>query len=133
MQFTTLVATSVALAAFVGAQVQNPGPNTTIGVVGLYGDSGCTNETNKFTETALWGGIGICYLLHYYPAPLDTTAIKIDFTETGSHWNCAFHAFTDPACRESPTVIDETGVCKSISDVSDSPEINWQSGALICA
>ncbi|KAI1267798.1 hypothetical protein F5Y18DRAFT_271310 [Xylariaceae sp. FL1019] len=131
MHFSTSIAASIAVAASVSAQ--QPSPNTTIGVVGLYGDSGCTNETNKFTETALFGGIGICYFLHYYPAPYNTTAIKIDFTETGSHWNCAFHAFADPACRESPTVISETGVCKSISDVSDLPGANWQSGALICA
>ncbi|KAI0207012.1 hypothetical protein F4808DRAFT_406201 [Astrocystis sublimbata] len=132
MHFSTLIATSIALAASASAQGQ-PTTNTTIAHVSLYGDSGCTNETNKITQTALFGGIGLCYFLHFYPAPSDTTAIKIDYTEIGSTYNCAFHAFTDPACRENPTVIAESGVCKSVSDIADSPENNWSSGALICA
>ncbi|KAI0514611.1 hypothetical protein F5B22DRAFT_224822 [Xylaria bambusicola] len=135
MHFSTLIAASAtALAARASAQI-NPSPNATIARVQLYGDSGCTNETNKITQTALFGGIGLCYFLHFYPAPLDTVAIKIDYTDVGTLNNCAFFAFTDVGCRENPTVIDNTdsGVCKSISDISNDASSLWQTGALICA
>ncbi|KAI8628717.1 hypothetical protein F5Y19DRAFT_112102 [Xylariaceae sp. FL1651] len=135
MHFSTLIATFVtAFVASASAQI-DPSPNTTIAHVQLYGDSGCTNETNKDTQTALFGGIGLCYFLHFYPAPLDTVAIKIDYTDVGTQYNCAFFAFTDGGCRENPTIINnsDSGVCKSISDVSDDDSSLWQSGALICA
>ncbi|KAI0966606.1 hypothetical protein F4678DRAFT_449186 [Xylaria arbuscula] len=135
MHFSTLIATSIAaLAASASAQI-NPSPNATIGQVQLYGDSGCTNETNKDTQTALFGGIGLCYYLHFYPAPANTVAIRINYTDVGTLNNCAFFAFTDAGCRENPTVINnsDSGVCKSISDVSDDASSLWQSGALICA
>ncbi|KAI0861285.1 hypothetical protein F4860DRAFT_514054 [Xylaria cubensis] len=132
MHFSTLIATSAA-AALAGAQTLSP--NATIAKVHLYGDSGCTNATNSNTQTALFGGIGLCYYLHFYPAPADTVAIKIDYTDVGTQYNCAFFAFTDRACRENPTVIDNTvsGVCQSISDVSADQSALWQTGALICA
>ncbi|KAI1288052.1 hypothetical protein F5Y03DRAFT_99256 [Xylaria venustula] len=135
MHFSILIASSAAaLVASASAQI-NPGANATIGHVQLYGDSGCTNETNKIMQTALFGGIGLCYFLHFYPAPLDTAAIKIDYTDVGTQNNCAFFAFTDGSCRENPTVINnsDSGICKSISDVSDDASSLWQSGALICA
>ncbi|KAI0437056.1 hypothetical protein F4803DRAFT_540150 [Xylaria telfairii] len=134
MHFSTLIATSAAaLTAGASAQVLNP--NTTIAHVQLYGDSGCTNATNSKAQTALFGGIGLCYFLHFYPAPEDTVAIKIDYTDVGTQYNCAFFAFTDGGCRENPTIIDndDSGICRSISDVSDDQSANWQSGALICA
>ncbi|GAW23544.1 hypothetical protein EKO27_g12031 [Xylaria grammica] len=135
MHFSTLIATSAAAALAAGASAQVLSPNATIAHVQLYGDSGCTNATNSITETALFGGIGLCYYLHYYPAPADTVAIKIDYTDVGTQYNCAFFAFTDGGCRENPTVIDNTssGVCQSISDVSDDKSALWQTGALICA
>ncbi|KAI1323688.1 hypothetical protein F5Y16DRAFT_333108 [Xylariaceae sp. FL0255] len=134
MHFSSFFATSVASFAAV-ASAQNPSANTTIAQVHLYGDSGCTNATNMITETALFGGIGLCYYLHYYPAPANTVAIKIDYTAVGIQQNCAFFAFTDGACRENPTVIDntETGICQSISDVAGEASSLWQTGALICA
>ncbi|KAJ3578099.1 hypothetical protein NPX13_g2465 [Xylaria arbuscula] len=135
MHFSTLIATSaLTLATSASAQL-GPGQNVTIGQVQLYGDSGCTNETNKITQTALFGGIGLCYYLHFYPAPLDTVAIKIDYTDDGKYYNCAFFAFTDGGCRENATIINnsDSGVCKSISDVSDDASALWQTGALICA
>lgn len=130
MRFSTSM---IALAA--GASAQTMSPNATIAQVHLYGDSGCTNATNSITETAMFGGIGICYFLHYYPAPRDTVAIKVDYTDVGKQYNCAFFAFTDPACKENPTLInnDVSGVCQSISDVSDDKTALWQTGALICA
>ncbi|KAI8953212.1 hypothetical protein F4801DRAFT_576670 [Xylaria longipes] len=135
MHFSTLIATSAAAALATGASAQIPSPNATIAHVQLYGDSGCTNATNRNTQTALFGGIGLCYFLHYYPAPANTVAIKIDYTDVGTQYNCAFFAFTDGSCRENPTVIDidDSGVCQSISDVSDDQSALWQSGALICA
>lgn len=86
MHFSTLIATA-SLAAGTGAQSLSP--NDTIAHVQLYGDSGCTNATNSITETALFGGIGLCYFLHYYPAPMNTVAIKIDYTDVGTQTNCA--------------------------------------------
>ncbi|KAJ8106544.1 hypothetical protein ONZ43_g7034 [Nemania bipapillata] len=88
MHFSTFIASAAALVAGASAQI-NPSANATIGQVQLYGDSGCTNETNKITQTALFGGIGLCYFLHFYPAPLDTVAIKIDYTDVGTQNNCA--------------------------------------------
>ncbi|KAH8159793.1 hypothetical protein CIB48_g8457 [Xylaria polymorpha] len=139
MHFSTLIATSAAAALAGGASAQVLSPNATIARVHLYGDSGCTNATNSNTQTALFGGIGLCYGLHFYPAPANTVAIKIDYTDIGTEYNCAFFAFTDYACRENPTVLDNnnsgnnSGVCKSISDVSDDQSAVWQTGALICA
>ncbi|KAI0544199.1 hypothetical protein F4679DRAFT_565926 [Xylaria curta] len=131
MHFSTIIA-AAALTAGASAQLS---PNDTIAHVQLYGDSGCTNATNSKTQTALFGGIGLCYFLHFYPAPADTVAIKIDYTDAGTQYNCAFFAFTDGGCRENPTIInnDVSGVCQSISDVSDDQSALWQSGALICA
>ncbi|KAI0478115.1 hypothetical protein F4859DRAFT_478668 [Xylaria cf. heliscus] len=135
MHFSTLTATFAALAAGASAQTLNPNQNTTIAHVQLYGDSGCTNATNSITQMALFGGIGLCYFLHFYPAPEDTVAIKIDYTDVGTQYNCAFFAFTDGGCRENPTAIDnvDSGVCQSISDISKDQSAVWQSGALICA
>ncbi|KAI1350939.1 hypothetical protein F5Y01DRAFT_325664 [Xylaria sp. FL0043] len=135
MHFLTLVATCVTtLVASASAQL-NHSPNATIAQVQFYGDSGCTNATNQHTATAHFSDIGLCFFLHFYPAPLDTVAIKFDYTDVGTVNNCAFFAFTDGGCRENPTIINnsDTGVCKSISDVSDDSSSLWQSGALICA
>ncbi|KAI1735725.1 hypothetical protein F4680DRAFT_434326 [Xylaria scruposa] len=134
MYFSPLIATSAA-ALVAGARAQTLSPNATIAHVQLYGDSGCTNATNSITQTALFGGIGLCYFLHFYPAPADTVAIKIDYTDVGTQYNCAFFAFQDGGCRENPTIInnDVSGVCQSISEVSADQSALWQSGALICA
>lgn len=89
MHFSTLIATSAAAALAGGASAQVLSPNATIARVHLYGDSGCTNATNSNTQTALFGGIGLCYGLHFYPAPANTVAIKIDYTDIGTEYNCA--------------------------------------------